>query len=107
MKKIAFIFFLTTILFSCKKENDRKFPENPDWLNKKISQMETANYYMGTTVYAYEWHNENYYLISPPLSSCYMCEFYSYSGQKYEMNAEKYNDFSKNAIIVKIVWQRE
>jgi hypothetical protein len=95
------------MIFSCKKENDKKYPANPDWLTDKISQMETPVDYAGTVVYAYEWNNEYYYLISLPLSSCGMCEFYNYQGVKFEWTQDKIDDFSKNAKRIKIVWQRD
>jgi hypothetical protein len=107
MKKTAFILFLTIMTISCKKGNDEKFPANPDWLNNKIAQMETTDYYIGTIVYAYEWNKEYYYLISPPLSSCYLCEFYNYDGVKYVWTSETSDDFQKNAKMIKIVWQRK
>ncbi len=98
--------FIFLISFSCKKGNDEKYPTNPDWLNDKITQMETVEYYAGTTVSAYEWNKEYYYLISPPLSSCIMCEFYTYNGLKFEWTPDKSADFQKNAKMIKIVWQR-
>jgi hypothetical protein len=107
MRKIALMVFFSFMLFSCNKENVEKFPANPDWLNDKISQMETADYYVGTTVYAYEWNNEYYYLISIGLSSCAMCEFYNYQGVKVEWTQEKIDDFQKNAKRIKVVWQRD
>jgi hypothetical protein len=95
------------ILVSCKKHIEKKYPENPDWLSAKISQMEAPPEYAGAKIYAYEWNNEYYYLISLPLSSCAMCEFFSYEGVKYEWSSHKSDDFQKNAKMVKIVWQRE
>lgn len=107
MRKIALIFFFFLVIFSCKKENDEKFPANPDWLTAKISQMETAVNYAGTVVYAYEWNNEYYYLISIGLSSCAFCEFYDYQGVKIVWTSDKIDDFQKNAKMIKIVWQRD
>ncbi len=106
MNKIALMLFFVPVLFSCKKES-KEFPSNPDWLTAKISQMETAPYYMGTTVYAYEWNNEYYYLISIPISSCIMCEFYNYQGVKVVWTQDKIDDFQKNAKRIKIIWQRD
>jgi hypothetical protein len=106
MKKLALMFFLSLMLLSCKMANDEKFPTNPDWLNDKISQMETPGYYAGTNVYAYEWNKEYYYLISPSLSSCILCEFYNYQGVKFVWTVEKSADFQKNAKMIKIIWQR-
>jgi hypothetical protein len=107
MRKIALMVFFSFMLFSCNKENVEKFPANPDWLTDMISQMETADYYVGTTVYAYEWNNEYYYLISIGLSSCGMCEFYNYQGVKVEWTQEKIDDLQKNAKRIKVVWQRD
>ena len=104
MKKITLIFLFSLILFSCKK--DEKFPTNPDWLNAKISQMETQIDYVGTVVYAYEWNNEYYYLISTGLSNCMMCEFYDYKGVKIEWRDDKIADFQKNGKRVKVIWQK-
>jgi len=105
MKKCAFVFFCSLILISCRKDNEA-FPENPDWLTDMISQMETADYYAGTTVYAYEWNDEYYYLISIGLSSCAMCEFYNYQGVKVVWTQEKIDDFQKNGNRIKVVWER-
>ncbi len=105
MKKIAFLLLCSLILISCGKDNE-EYPANPDWLNEMISQMETADYYVGTTVYAYEWNNEYYYLISIGLSSCAMCEFYNYQGVKVDWTQEKIDDFQKNGHRIKVVWER-
>ena len=105
MKKIAFFLLFSLILISCRKDNE-EFPANPDWLTDMISHMETDNYYAGTTVYAYEWNKEYYYLISIGLSSCMMCEFYNYKGEKVEWTEEKIDDFQKNGNRIKVVWER-
>jgi hypothetical protein len=102
MKRIILLAFITAFLFSCEKPND-----NPDWLDNKISMMDTNDYYFGTTVYLYKWNNEYYYWISIPISSCVMCEFYTYSGEKFVWTQENIDDFNKNARKVKIVWQRD
>jgi len=105
MKKIVLLLVCTLILNSCTKDKE-EYPANPDWLNEMISQMETDDYYVGTTVYAYEWNNEYYYLISVGLSSCVMCEFYSYQGVKVEWTQEKIDNFQKNGHRIKLVWER-
>ena len=105
MKRIAFFLLCSLMLISCRKDNE-EFPANPEWLNEMISQMETSDYYVGTTVYAYEWNNEYYYLISIGLSSCIMCEFYNYQGVKVEWTQEKIDDFQKNGNRIKVVWER-
>lgn len=103
MKKIALLFVFSLLLFSCEE----KFPENPDWLNEKITQMETPAYYFGTVVYAYEWNKDHYYLISIGLASCVMCEFYDYQGVKVVWTDDKIADFNKNGKKIKVVWQRD
>lgn len=105
MKNIQLLIFFSFLLFSCEK--DKSFPENPDWLNVKISEMETSSYYAGTIVYAYEWNSEYYYLIAIGLSSCAMCEFYNYQGVKVNWTDEKIGDFQKNAKRIKVVWQKD
>jgi hypothetical protein len=106
MKKVAFLFLISLMIFSCKKEN-KEFPENPDWLTAKISQMETPTEYAETTVYAYNWDNDFYYFIQIPLQNCGMCEFYDYQGVKFAWTNEKLVDFQKNAKMIEIVWQRD
>jgi hypothetical protein len=107
MKGKILLILAVILLISCKKDANEKFPTNPDWLTEKISQMETADYYVGTTVYAYEWNNEYFYLISIPLSSCIMCDFYNYQGVKQVWTQNNIDDFQKNAIKKKVVWQRD
>ena len=104
MKKILVVILFSFVLFSCEKE--KKFPENPGWLNAKISQMETSADYAGTIVYGYEWNSDYYYLISIASSSCAMCEFYSYQGVKVDWADDKVADFQKNGKEIKVVWQR-
>jgi hypothetical protein len=105
MRKIAFLLLCALILVSCGKDNE-ELPATPDWLNEMILQMESADYYVGTIVYAYEWNNEYYYLISIGLSSCVMCEFYNYQGVKVEWTQEKIDDFQKNGKRIKVIWER-
>lgn len=106
MKKIAFFLLCALVLISCKKDK-LEYPDNPVWLNEMISQMETGDYYTGTIVYAYEWNDEYYYLISIPYSSCIMCEFYSYEGVKVEWTQEKIDDFLINGYRIRVVWERD
>ncbi len=107
MKGNLLIILVIILLASCCKKNDTQYPENPQWLNDRISQMDTARYSAGTVVSAYEWNNEYYYLISIPISSCMMCEFYDYQGKKFVWTPANINDFQKNAKKVKIVWERK
>ena len=106
MKMKVLIILSVVFLFSCTREDEDKFPANPDWLTDKIAQMDTVDYYFGTAVYLYEWQNAFYYYISIPLSSCMMCEFYNYDGVKFSWTQDKSEDFQKNAMRKKIVWQR-
>lgn len=95
---------MVILAISCRKHDD--LPENPEWLRDKIAMMDTADYYIGTAIYLYEWHGEFFYWIEIPLSSCMMCEFYSYQGDKYVWTNDSINDFQKNAVKRKVVWQR-
>lgn len=105
MKPFLFAVLLSVITTSCDK--DKGYLENPDWLNDKIAQMDTADYYFGTEIYLYEWHGDFYYWISIPISSCMMCEFYTYQGDKHVWTDDNVIDFQKNAIKRKVVWRRD
>jgi hypothetical protein len=104
MKKFLLYFIFIVILFSC--ENEKKYPDSPDWLLTRISIMKTPDYYFGTSVYAYKWNREYFYLISIPLSSCMMCEFYNYSGNKVVWTEKNTLDFQKNGERIREVWHR-
>jgi hypothetical protein len=106
MKEKIFFILMVFLAFSCKKNNDA-YLNNPDWLNDKIAQMDTVDYYFGTKIYLYEWHRAYYYWISIPISSCMMCEFYNYQGVKQVWTQNNIDDFQKNAIKKKVVWQRD
>ena len=88
---------------SCEKEE--KLPPNPDWLNTMISQLENSN--PGTTISAYKWNNEFFYLVYNPISSCLFCTFYNYSGDLVVWTEEKTTDFEKNGKKIKVIWQKE
>jgi len=104
MNRFLIIVFLSLLFLSCEKENNP--PENPAWLNARISMMETESFYVGTYVYLYEWNNEYYYHIMIGLSSCMMCEFYDYRGIKVNWTQETIDDFQKNARKIRVVWQK-
>ncbi len=105
MKQKIFFILLVILVLSCRKNDD--FPENPDWLNIKIAQMDTADYYFGTEIYLYEWRGEFYYWIFIPISSCWMCEFYSYLGIKQVWTQNNIDDFQKNALKRRMVWRKD
>lgn len=107
MRKKIIIYLIFLSILSCKKDNDEQMPDNPKWLNDKISMMDTSMYYKGTVVTMYKWTNEYFYLFSIPLSSCIMCDFYNYLGDKYLWSDDKLSDFQKNAIKIKIVWSEK
>ncbi len=92
------------IAFSCSKD-DNEFPTNPAWLNDRIAQMKD-NGIPGMAVYAYQWKDTYYYHIMNPISSCWMCEFYSYDGTLYQFGPADLDDFSQNAKMVKVVWEK-
>lgn len=104
MKKTALILFFFVLLVSCKKKDE--FPVNPDWLNARISEMETAFNFAGAAVYEYKWNDEYYFHIQNPISSCLFCEVYNYDGVKIVWTDETFNDFMKNGHKLRVVWQR-
>ena len=105
MKQRVLFILIVILAISCRKNGD--LPENPDWLIDKIAQMDTTDYYFGTEISLYEWHGDFYYWISIPISSCMMCEFYTYQGDKHVWTDDNIIDFQKNAIKRKVVWQRD
>jgi len=103
---IVILIGLSIAILACSKDNEEMIPENPKWLNDKISIMDTAIYYQGTVVTLYKWTNQYYYLFSIPFSSCIMCDFYNYKGVKFIWTDGKGEDFQKNAKKIKIVWSQ-
>lgn len=103
---IIILIGLAIVITACKKDNEEQIPENPKWLNDKIMVMDTAIYYHGTVVTLYKWTNQYYYLLTIPLSSCIMCDFYDYQGIKFIWTSDKSEDFQKNAIKIKDVWSQ-
>jgi hypothetical protein len=83
----------------------QEFPRESRLAKCKDISMDTSAFYAMAVVYAYEWDNEYYYLISNGLSSCAMCEFYNYQGEKVAWTDEKIADFQKNAKRIKVVWK--
>lgn len=103
MKRIVLLLFI--ILISTCTTDDDTLPPNPRWLNDKIELMK-VNGFPGTTVYAYHWKGTYFYHIMNPISSCALCEFYSYSGTLYQFEPDDYDDFNENAKMVKVVWEK-
>jgi len=106
VKKTALAILFSVMLFSCSKNEDDN-PVTPVWLTYKIAQMESDDFYYGAKVYLYEWNNASYYWIFVPLSSCMMCEFYDYNGDKLAWTQTLVDDFQKNARQVRIIWERD
>ena len=103
MKKVAFVFLLSLLVFSCEK--DEKIPSNPDWLNTMISQLENSSL-PGISIYAYKWKEEYYYHVSNLISSCMFCEVYDFKGEKISWTGDKFTDFTKNGKMIKVIWQK-
>jgi hypothetical protein len=101
---LAITLFCLIIIVSCSKQKD--YPSNPDWLNLRISQMETAANYEGTAVSLYNWDNNFYYLIANPLANSIFTELYDYQGNTYAWTTDKYDDFLKNGKKIKVIWSR-
>jgi len=104
MRHSIILFLIVFISFSCSKEDD-EFPTNPAWLNDRIAQMED-NGIPGMTVYAYKWKDAYFYHILNPVSSCAICEFFTYEGTLFQFGPDNYNDFDQNAKMVKVVWEK-
>jgi hypothetical protein len=104
MKHTILLSFIVFLSFSCSKDAD-EFPTNPGWLNDKIEQMKD-NGIPGMAVYAYRWKDAYFYHIMNPISSCWMCEFYSYDGSLYQFGPADFDDFNENAKMVKVVWEK-
>jgi len=114
MKKISlrialkFLFPLMVFCFitiiSCSKQKD--YPTNPDWLNLRISQMDTSAYCPGTAVSLYNWGNQFYYLIANPLANSIYTDLYDYQGTSYVWTTDKFDDFLKNGKKIRVVWSR-
>jgi len=98
---LSFIVFLSV---SCSREDD-EFPTNPKWLNDRIAQLQTDGL-TGMAIYAYKWKDMYYYHILNPISSCALCEFYTYDGSLYQFGPDNYDDFHQNAKMVKVVWEK-
>jgi len=94
--------FASIIIFSCTKQND--YPSNPNWLNLRISQMDTSASYEGTVVSLYKWDNEYYYLIADPLANSFFPDLYNYQGENYKWTTDKSNDFLNNGKKIRVVW---
>jgi hypothetical protein len=103
---IIILIGLIVAIAACTKDNEEQIPENPKWLNDKILYMDTAIYNHGTVVTLYKWTNQYYYLLTIPLSSCIMCDFYDYQGEKFIWTSEKNEDFQKNAKKIKDIWSQ-
>ena len=103
MKKIAFVFLLSSLIFSCEK--DENLPPNPEWLNTMISQLEN-NLLPGIIINAYKWNDVFYYHVSNPISSCMFCEVYNYSGDLIRFTDDEFTDFINNGKLIKAVWEK-
>jgi hypothetical protein len=114
MKKISlkialkYLFPMMVICFvmiiSCSKQKD--YPANPEWLNLRISQMDTSAFYEGTAVSLYKWDNNFYYLIANPLANSIFTDLYDYQGISYAWTNDKFDNFLKNREKIRVVWSR-
>ena len=95
--------FCCIMIISCSKQKD--YPTNPDWLNLRISQMDTSAC-VGTAVSLYKWDNHFYYLIANPLANSIFTDLYDYQGTSYTWTTDKFDDFLKNGKKIRIVWSK-
>ncbi len=111
MKKLALLFFISIMFFSCEKEFLIPNKEVPDWLKTKISQDEQAmkdfpqswRYYGGWL--RYDWQNEDYFEYHNPLSSS-MPRAISFSGDTLLIYANDVDtDYYKEKCCMTLVWE--
>lgn len=107
MKKAIFLFIISVLLSSCEKTIQPTFPENPSWLNQKITELESGPSYGGIKIDVFIWKDEYYYHILNPISSCLFCEFYTYQGEKIVWQVGMQNDFFKNGRFLGCIWKHK
>lgn len=111
MKKIALMFFLSLMLYSCEKSYLIPSKEVPSWLKSKINKEEQIikdspqlmNSW-GAWV-RYEWHDQYFFEYHNPLSSS-MPQPISLKGETLQIYATDMNtDYAKEKCCKTIVWQ--
>lgn len=105
MKHVILLSFLLTFLVSCEKTELPYIPENPEWLEQKINELEDGPSYGGIKINIFLWNNEYYYHILNPISSCMFCELFSYQGEKIVWAEGMLNDFFENGKFIVCIWK--
>jgi len=103
MKKFLTVFAILFFLTSCEKYTFPEMPENPFWLEEKISEIQAGTNY-GIKIDVYFWKGEYFYHINNIISSCMFCNFYTYEGGKYIWGDSEMKDFFTNAVFVGTTW---
>lgn len=108
-KKILCVFFLTLFLLNCRGDSiNAPFDferDTPQWLKDKIEQISDDKYYIGTTIYRYEWQDNYVYHFDIPVSSCMYCDVFNQAGIKLNFNNdEELLDFINNRKNEIVVW---
>ncbi len=104
MRQYLILLFVVFSLLSCSRD-DEAYPENPKWLEDKITQM-AGSAMPGIEVVAYKWNNMYFYHIMNPVSSCMYCDFYDYSGTKMVWSDDDFADFITYGEKVRVVWKK-
>jgi len=105
-KKILFIILILLSGISCEKYQFQDLPENPSWLDERISDMEAAKQF-GLRIDVYLWKDAYYYHFMNLISSCWFCDFWDYNGNRHEWLPGETEDFSENSRLIGTVWKSE
>lgn len=104
MKNLILISILVLFMSSCNKENN---PDNPQWLEELIIEIQNDEFYVGSKIYRHQYENEFYYHLEIPLSSCAFCNLYEFNGDQVIWSHEELEDYLKSREKEKIVWRNK
>ena len=103
MKKVFTTIIILFLISSCEKFTFQPIPEDPLWLEEKISEIKAGTNF-GYKIDVYLWNGEYYYHINSIISSCFFCNFYTYEGERYAWRASEMEDFFANSFFVGTAW---
>ena len=110
MKKYIFFLFVIVLLVNCQNQNSVESfnyeRDTPAWLKVQIDSMSTNQYYHGSQVYRYIWHNDFIYDIFIPVSSCVYCEVFNKDGAKITFTGDNMlQDYLNNRKDEILLWE--
>ncbi len=110
MKKYIFFLFVIVLLVNCQNQNSVESfnyeRDTPAWLKVQIDSMSTNQYYHGSQVYRYIWHNDFIYDIFIPVSSCVYCEVFNKDGAKITFTGDNMlQDYLNNRKNEVLIWK--